>query len=1747
MNEPISHTRCFDSKFRISLYLACLSIIVLSGLNIFGQQPDRGFRTANSYATSGLDAVNMANGNLILNIPVATLPVGRGGSPGYGISLQYNSKLWESKESIHDNGYPDENGSTKYSATRLHLSDSGGWRLATSYNLKIRDRLSFEMPDPCWRGDPVEHMKFRWKVEMEMPDGGIRTFYPTISYGVNTINAEDGWSAVDTNGTYYQVQRVSHPSTGACHIIDSYPQLTTTGMTYITMDGSQLRLFIPYQSGNWKLFFPDGRLVENAPPDDPAVFQRLTDRNGNGVEHRADGICDDVGRCITFSGAANGGTDITVKGVGGETLTTRIEWADHWVQRKYRVTTALNAPEFLRFETARASVWSVKKIVFPEQLGTQEMLLEYYGQATPPGDGIETDEWGELATVILPTSAKSSFHYMQEGDTAQDVLARWSSKKKLEYTEHYSGEAPVNRTVTWLYHVSKWGGDVTAPDGSFSAESKHYSLNLAWWTNGLTYLNSNPDTLVERIWAHNIPYTVPPTGPYPPGIFSGTGSANAYVKTELTTLRHKNGSISASSPTAIKDYKYDKNGNVTEMLEYEFVPYGSITRSGGVVTALPALTQKRRTIKSYYNQAAPAESPTANQYSYSDPSSPKLKQLLQSTEIRDPAGTPVSRTEFIYDDPDNRGNLIETRVWDSSKGPYTAPLSVSNSISTFSEYDQYGNVVATTDARGARTTTTFGAIPGPAGDVTGLYPTRTTVASNYPSIARTSAAMYDFYTGVPTMSADLDNDISNFTEYDALGRPTKVRSAANTPLESWTRTEYDDEARKVVVRSDVDAKGDGRKVATQFYDQLGRVRLTKTLEDASTQSAINETDGIKIETRYAYDDPTPLDPDDPGSTLGMYTLISNPYRSANAAAATNEQTMGWTLNYVRIGGRHSAVTSFSGAALPSVFGGNNSNSTGVVLTEIDANATTVTDQAGKKRRSIADSLGQLVRVDEPDGTGDLGSVSMPTLPTHYSFNPLGKMVRVQQGVQDRFFMYDSLARLVRARQAEQEINPALNTSNDPQNNNWTAGFIYDVNGNLRTSIDARNIEMTTSYDALNRPIERTYSDSTPPVIFTYDDPAIPNSKGKLTKIASDVSETRYLAYDKAGRLIASEQYTDEMSYPTNHKYNLAGFLVEQIYPSGRVVRNFRDGDGSLAGIASRSTNSQFRSYGANIEYSASGVVKQLQLGNGLWESTELNGRNQVIEQRLGTTAVDGNRWKLNYHYGELDPNGYVDSTKNTGDLAMQTITVTGMPHPFVQRFKYDSLHRITEGRETSNGAQTWMQSFGYDRYGNRTGLSQNVGGQQLQISSLTLPQVDPNTNRFLPGQGYEYDAAGNMTGDPDGRDFIFTADNKQSVVTDRDGSPIGEYLYDGNGKRIKKITQTETVVFVYDGLGNLIAELSTAPPVTSPTVNYTTADTLGSPRVVTNSRAEIVSRRDFMPFGEELASDPAYRTANFKYGSVDGVRQKFTGYERDDETDLDFAQNRMYANKLGRFTAIDPVGPDHGNPQTLNRFQYCVNNPLRYVDKNGKYEEDVHRDLTRMLAYAAGFSEKQSNQIAESNQRVDDDLHTSPYFNHKAREDFHFTTEERRNELWEGFKTEVKNGAGQAEAALGRYFHALQDSFSHKKYGPGIGHLLAGHDPDKTDLRQDVAESMAKETFKKMIDARTLMAKYDKSGQLYKPISYGAIAGLVSRYLGEADPEKKKGIGAEIMRRIRNGRAIQRDSSTPIKTIKVKPIKVRND
>jgi RHS repeat-associated protein len=401
--------------------------------------------------------------------------------------------------------------------------------------------------------------------------------------------------------------------------------------------------------------------------------------------------------------------------------------------------------------------------------------------------------------------------------------------------------------------------------------------------------------------------------------------------------------------------------------------------------------------------------------------------------------------------------------------------------------------------------------------------------------------------------------------------------------------------------------------------------------------------------------------------------------------------------------------------------------------------------------------------------------------------------------------------------------------------------------------------------------------------------------------------------------------------------------LEETYPSTKVVRNFFESDGDLAKVVRNG-----KVYVSDFNYNASGGVNSLKLGNGRFETAQYNTRQQLTQLGLGLNSNDTSLFKLQYEYGELTGNG---TMQNVGNITKQTITLPNAS--FVQTYKYDALDRLREAKETNGTSATinWMQTFDYDRFGNRIQFSQQINGQSLAINNLTLPSIDATKNRFNVNQGYIYDKTGNIVQDIDPntnqiRKFVFNGDNKQVHIKKTNDDPIGTYYYDGNGKRVKKTTAAEITVFVYYAIGQMVAEYSTQLSAT-PTTSYLTSDQLGTPRTITDKNGNVISRRDFMPFGEEIGVNTAQtagRSSNPQYNSSDNVRQKFTGYQKDKETNLDFAEARYYNNQHGRFTAVDPLlaSGQSSNPQSFNRYSYTMNQPLVKTDKTGLKPEWVY-------------------------------------------------------------------------------------------------------------------------------------------------------------------------------------------------------------
>jgi len=195
------------------------------------------------------------------------------------------------------------------------------------------------------------------------------------------------------------------------------------------------------------------------------------------------------------------------------------------------------------------------------------------------------------------------------------------------------------------------------------------------------------------------------------------------------------------------------------------------------------------------------------------------------------------------------------------------------------------------------------------------------------------------------------------------------------------------------------------------------------------------------------------------------------------------------------------------------------------------------------------------------------------------------------------------------------------------------------------------------------------------------------------------------------------------------------------------------------------------------------------------------------------------------------------------------------------------------------------------------------------------------------------------------RTITYNADNMPVQLSYSSGVTT-QLTYGGTGERVKKrvnsggnVTDTyyigdhfevrggETVKYIF--AGNLrVAQ------VKGSTRSFFHKDHLGSSTVMTDASGYVIESTEYMPFGTERSHSGA-NTSDYKY----------TDQELDAENGLYNYNVRLYDPFIGRFISPDTIAPEPFNPQSLNRYSYCLNNPLIYVDPSGHVsEEDLLRD-----------------------------------------------------------------------------------------------------------------------------------------------------------------------------------------------------------
>ncbi len=128
--------------------------------------------------------------------------------------------------------------------------------------------------------------------------------------------------------------------------------------------------------------------------------------------------------------------------------------------------------------------------------------------------------------------------------------------------------------------------------------------------------------------------------------------------------------------------------------------------------------------------------------------------------------------------------------------------------------------------------------------------------------------------------------------------------------------------------------------------------------------------------------------------------------------------------------------------------------------------------------------------------------------------------------------------------------------------------------------------------------------------------------------------------------------------------------------------------------------------------------------------------------------------------------------------------------------------------------------------------------------------------------------------------------------------------------------------------GRLLATV-TPNGTTNEITEFNHPDRLGT-KLISNQSTGTISEQATLPFGRALDSESSIITNS----------KRFTSYERSKATGLDYAVNRTYDSKLGRFTQVDPIGMKAATlevPQTLNLYNYCGNDPINNTDADGLF------------------------------------------------------------------------------------------------------------------------------------------------------------------------------------------------------------------
>jgi RHS repeat-associated protein len=361
--------------------------------------------------------------------------------------------------------------------------------------------------------------------------------------------------------------------------------------------------------------------------------------------------------------------------------------------------------------------------------------------------------------------------------------------------------------------------------------------------------------------------------------------------------------------------------------------------------------------------------------------------------------------------------------------------------------------------------------------------------------------------------------------------------------------------------------------------------------------------------------------------------------------------------------------------------------------------------------------------------------------------------------------------------------------------------------------------------------------------------------------------------------------------------------------------------------------------------------------------TELREAVNQLRARAGLTATVWTDAQLNTSVTPIRAT-HITELRTRLDEAR---TALGLSNPaytdptlIVSSTKIKAVH-IQELRERVKGA--WATSLQVPRDGHAT-LTYNEQTNRITTAGYEYDASGNLTRSQAAGgswQRFEYDAAGrlvNVKTDANAliSSYTYGASNQRLITTE--GNLKTYYAWSGEAT-VAEYTEVNSSGVVqwaksYVFLGARL--LATLQPNGSggEATQFHHPDRLGT-RLITNAWDTNYFEQVTLPFGTALDAE-----------STGATNRRFTSYDRSASTGLDYAVNRHYDPLQGRFTQVDPIGMSAGsldNPQTLNIYAYCGNDPINHTDPSGlfwgwlkrAFKRVIHALVAAVVAFVVAF------------------------------------------------------------------------------------------------------------------------------------------------------------------------------------------------